>query len=404
MPLRLVCALLALNIAALAQTPLSLEDAVRQAQKDRPELRAAAQRVEAGNDLRHQAALIPNPRLFLSSEDIRFSNFDFSQDAETFAYVSQLFETSGRRKGRIEVASSDAQRRRLQAEQVRREIVFNVRRAYWNALAAQFTTELYQESDEYFRQIVEYHEARLREGKLAEVDLLRVRLQAEQIRAAAASARLRSLRTQLDLARQMGKTEPGPWLLTEKFDKLEIPKELPAETDVVSSRIEGRLAQQDVAAARAQLSLEKARGRPDLDALFGYKRDLSVNTAFFGLQFNIPLFDRNQGASAAARAEVNAAQSSAQAARIQLALERSLARREYEARLEQVKSVFSPMRDRAVQIADISRAAYKEGGLELLRLLDAERLRVDTQLAWIDALSEYHKSVIEFERAEGVEP
>src|SRR5262249_55639187 len=99
MPLRLVCALLALNIAALAQTPLSLEDAVRQAQKDRPELRAAAQRVEAGNDLRRQAALIPNPRLFLSSEDIRFSNFDFSQDAETFAYVSQLFETSGRRKG-----------------------------------------------------------------------------------------------------------------------------------------------------------------------------------------------------------------------------------------------------------------------------------------------------------------
>jgi outer membrane protein TolC len=62
------------------------------------------------------------------------------------------------------------------------------------------------------------------------------------------------------------------------------------------------------------------------------------------------------------------------------------------------------MRDRAVQIAEISRAAYKEGGLDLLRLLDAERLRVDTQLAWIDAVLRYHNSVIELERAEGVEP
>jgi outer membrane protein, heavy metal efflux system len=404
MILRLACALVALTVVSFAQIPLSLEDAIREAETKRPELRTAAQRIRAGDELRHQAALFPNPRLFLQSENIRSSNFDYSRDADTFAYLSQVFETSGRRKGRIEAAAADAQRRRLQSEQVRREIVFKVRLAYWNALAAHFTTELYRQSEEYFDQIVQYHEARLREGKLAEIDLLRIRLQAQQIRAGAAIARLRSERAQLNLAREMGRPEPGPWLLTEKFDEPESPRELPAETDVVNSRIEGRLAQQEVAAARAQLGLEKAKGRPDLDALFGYKRTAGLNTAIAGLQFNIPVFDRNQGATSAARSEVNAAESSVQAARIQFTLERSLARREYETRLEQVKSVFGPMRDRAVQIVDISRAAYKEGGLELLRLLDAERLRVDTQLVWIDALSEYHKSVVEVERAEGVEP
>lgn len=404
MLLRLFFAWAALNVVAIAQAPLSLDDAVREALKQRPELHAAEQRVDAGNDLRRQAALIPNPRLFLQSENIRASDFDYGRDADTFAYVSEVFETSGRRQARIAIATTDGERRRLQSDQLRREIVFNVRRAYWNALATQLITGLYEESEGYLRQIVEYHEARFREGKLPEVDLLRVRLQAEQVRAAAASARLRSQRAQLELARQMGKPEPGPWRLTEKFDQLESPKKLSADTDVANSRVEGRLAQQDVAAARAQLGLEKAKGRPDVDALFGYKRTTGLNTAFAGLQLNIPLFDRNQGASAAARAEMNAAQSSLQATRIQLTLDRSLARSEYEMRREQVSSVFGPMRDRAVQIADISRAAYKEGGLDLLRLLDAERLRIDTQVAWVEALSEYHESVIEFEKAQGVEP
>ncbi len=399
MVLRLACAFMALNVLSFAQVPLSLADAVDRAQVQRVELRAAAQRVQAAEGLGNQAALLPNPRLFLQSENIRSSsNFDYSQDADTFAYLSQVFETSGRRKNRINVANQETERRRLESEQARRQIVFRVRLAYWNALAAQFTTELYLQSEDYFRQIVEYHEARLCEGKLAEVDLLRVRLHAEQIRAATQMARLRSDRAQLELAREMGEIQPGPWRLTEEFDHLDAPRELADSDDVAKSRIEGRLAQQDLAVARARLGLERAKGRPDVDALFGYKRTSGLNTAIAGLQLNIPLFDRNQGASAAARVEVGAAE------RIQLAVERSLARREYDARLQQVKLVFGPMRDRAVQIADISRAAYQEGGLELLRLLDAERLRIDAQLAWVDALTEYHRSVSEMERAEGVEP
>jgi outer membrane protein TolC len=58
----------------------------------------------------------------------------------------------------------------------------------------------------------------------------------------------------------------------------------------------------------------------------------------------------------------------------------------------------------AVDIANISRAAYREGGTDLLRLLDAEKLRVDTQSAWVEALGNYHQSVVSLEYAEGLEP
>lgn len=401
---RLTCILLALSGFCAAQTPLSLEDAVRKAQSQRPELRAAALRAEAAGQLRRQSTAMPNPRLFLQAENIRSSNFDFGRDADTFAYFSQVLETSGRRGGRIAVATGHEERGRLEAEQVKREIGFNVRDAYWKAAAAQYTKGLYEQSESYFKQILDYHEARFHEGKLAEVDLLRVRLQSEQIHAAAANARLRLERAQLALEREMGVLQPGPWLLTEKFDQLETPRPIAISPDVTISRIEGRLAQQRVATAQAQLRLERANGRPDLDALFGYKRTGGLNTAIAGLQLNIPLFDRNQGASDAARSEVSAAESTLEATRIQLNSEVALAQRAYDSRLQQVKEIFGPLRQRAVEIADISRAAYREGGLDLLRLLDAERLRIESQIAWADALTEYHASVDELERAEGVEP
>src|SRR5581483_8434859 len=79
-----------------AQTPLGLDDAVKLALSQRPELQASAARVESAEQLRRQSALFPNPRLILQSENIRSSGFNYGQDADTFAYASQVVETSGR--------------------------------------------------------------------------------------------------------------------------------------------------------------------------------------------------------------------------------------------------------------------------------------------------------------------
>jgi outer membrane protein, heavy metal efflux system len=357
--------------------------------------------VEASEDLRRQSEALPNPRLILQSEDIRASHFDFGRDSETFGYLSQVIETSGARHARIELAIADSHRSNLELEQTRREIGFRVRDAYWRALAAQSARSLYQQSDSYFQQVVQYHEARFHEGKLAEVDLLRIQLQAEQIHAGFSNAALEEEETQLKLAREMGVSATGPWMLTEKFEETETPRQLDTQAEPQTAL---RIADQDVTIAQAREDSERAKGRPDLDFLFGYKRDVGYNTAILGLQLNLPLLDRNRAGSAAASAEIESAKNSFEATRFQLNSEVSLARREYESRLQQVKEVFVPLRDRAQQIADITRSAYIQGGLDLLRLIDAERLRVDAQLAWVDAITRYHLSVVELERAEGVQP
>jgi outer membrane protein TolC len=63
--------------------------------------------------------------------------------------------------------------------------------------------DLYGQADDYFRQTVDYHQARFKEGKLAEVDLLRVRLERERIHAAAENANLDAQRALLGLARPL---------------------------------------------------------------------------------------------------------------------------------------------------------------------------------------------------------
>ena len=391
---------LACASACLAQTTLSLQQAVEQATQNRAEIASAARRLEAEEDLRQQSRAFLNPRLFLQSEDFRISDFNFAQESETYGFVSQVIETSGARRARIDLATADSHLASLDLEQIRREIGFRVRQAYWHASAAQITRSLYEESDSYFQQVVQYHEARFHEGKLPEVDLLRIQLQAEQIHAGFSAAQLEEQKAQLELAREMGVLSSGPWMLTEKFDQLENPRESsPDESQTVL-----RIANENVGAAEAREKQERAKGRPDLDVLFGYKRDVGYNTAIVGLQLNLPLFDRNQAGSAAASKEIESAKKSLEATRFDVNSELSLARREYQFRQQQVTEVFVPLRHRAEQIADITRAAYMQGGLDLLRLIDAERLRVDAQLAWVDALNHYHLSVVELERAEGVEP
>lgn len=387
-----------------AQTKLSLSEAVSYALAHRPELRAVDARTTASADLQKQAGAIPNPRFLFRKEDLRPETSAFGENSQTYWEGSQLLETSGKRGGRIEVAKAGAEQSRLQAELARREISLAVRQAYWTAKATQELADLYGQDGKYFAEVIAYHEARFREGKIAEVDLLRVRLQGQQIQAAAANAQLDSEKAQFALVREMNAPADSGWMLSDDLANLEEPLPVHAGSDPASLRIDGQIAKEAITQAQAQITLERANGRPDLLFTGGYKRDAgSVDTPIAGVQFDLPLFNRNQAAVSAAKAQTDAAQASYEATRNQILAEAALARREYELRRDQFMNTFRPLKDQAVEISGISRAAYQAGGLDLVRLLDAERARVDAELSYVRALEGYHLSVVELNYMEGMD-
>jgi outer membrane protein TolC len=122
------------------------------------------------------------------------------------------------------------------------------------------------------------------------------------------------------------------------------------------------------------------------------------------VQWNLPLLNRNQGHIAAARAEIRAAESSLAATEALIRAEVRAAAAEFELRRRQLLESSRLLRAHAAESARIAQAAYREGGADLLRLLDAERVRLDTEMLYSRTLTEYRQSIAALETAMGVEP
>ncbi len=381
----------------LAQSPgLRLADAIREAQSSHPVLRAAEDRVRVAEGLRTQAGLGLNPRFFFQTENLRFwdqPTFRPWQDTDTFFYGSQVLEVGGKRQRRVEVAESGVQLAERDRSILQRQIAGRVSLAYWTAVATARSRDLIQENVAAYERIVQYHRDRVREGAVAEVDLMRVLLERDRLLVGVRSAEAEYEQAVISLQREMGRTQFTPrMLLTDSISEV---RELPAPdlNAVLLARPEidaGRIA---VQRARAGLLLQQAQAKPDPEVVFGYKRSMQFDTLIGGVQLNIPVRNRNQGQIAAASAEIRAAENQARALESQIRAEVESAWSAYQSRRRLLTETLGPMQQRAEEIAKIALAAYQEGGFDLLRLIDAQRARLEAMTLYYRALSDYQQSV-----------
>ena len=380
--------------AAHPQTPLTLASAVQEALDRHPSLAAASHRIAAAEGAVRQAGVRPNPRAYLQVENLRAWGqpaLVYPTDTDNFAYVSQSFEMAGKRGRRIEVAEAALRRATLDRQVAAREIAAQVAASYWPVVAARSLRELLRDDLAAYESTVEYHRNRVREGAMAEVDLMRVLLERDRLVLAVRSAEMDLSRATLVLLRSLGRPSLEE---VEVAGGLAAPPEvpLPEFTRVVEARPETQAAREAIAQARANASLQQAGATPDPEVLFGYKRNAGFNTLMGGLQIELPVRKRNQGLIAAAAAEVRAAESQAAAVELRLLGEMTAAFVDYRSRRRLLAETLEPMRERAAEIARIARAAYLEGGTDLPQVIDAERARIEALIAYQRALGEMQQS------------
>jgi len=389
-----------------AQTGLSQEEAVNRALRSRASLKAEGERVAAAEGLKKQAALRANPEFQFQNENLRPGQ-TYGRDVDTLAMVNQPLDVLGKRRQRIALASDGVTRTQAEYELARWQIAHSVKLAYWTARGAQEVREVLKSTVENFQKIIDYHAAQLSAGAIAEQDLLRVRLEGERLKISANLAALEANRTRIELLKQMGQTDFAEVVLTEP---------LALDAAVTPVGIEQALGQRfEIKVARAALEQSKSNGklqdisaRPDLNVTYGYKRTQlpdtqeGVNTAMVSLRVTLPMADRNQGNRLAAQAEIRRQQELLAAVEAELKAEYYGAVQEYEARRNELLNSLQPFREHAANISGIAAAAYAEGGTDLLRLLDAERARLDAEMAWTRGLVDYRQSIVRLEAAEGV--
>ncbi|MBV9772164.1 MAG: TolC family protein, partial [Bryobacterales bacterium] len=260
-----------------------------------------------------------------------------------------------------------------------------------------------------FQKVIDYQAAQFSVGAIAEQDLLRVRLEGERLKISSDLAFIDVNRARLELLKEMGRTEFIEVVLTEPLapgsEFVPVGVELALE-----QRKEIKVARAALEQALANARLQEVNARPDLNLTYGYKRTelpdttYGVNTAIVSARITLPFTDKNQGNRIAADAEVRRQQHLLEAAEVGVRADYVEALQEYEMRRTELVQALEPLREHAADIAKIASAAYTVGGTDLLRLLDAERARLDAQLAWAKGMADYRQSIVRLEAAEGVNP
>ena len=158
------------------------------------------------------------------------------------------------------------------------------------------------------------------------------------------------------------------------------------------------------AQARAIADVEHARSRPDLGVNAGFKRTAGFNTGVAALTVPIPLFDRNGVARALADGQVSATTHELAATRQRLTALLAASRDAAATLSARAADVDAMLISPARGARDAARAAFAAGALDVLRLVDAERLYVDATVAATDLDIDAVAAALEARLAAGEDP
>jgi cobalt-zinc-cadmium efflux system outer membrane protein len=408
-PVFLVAALIfkAFPQAVLAdQAHLSLGSALDRARMQNPQVAMARARVSEAEGMREQASLIPNPTLYASSENTPLGGsqpFTFGNDTDDYVYLIQKIELGGKRSRRVAFASENVGQMSIQSEVAMHQLLARVATAYWMAAGSAALDQLYKREVNTLDNTVDYNRARVQKGATAEADLIRIQLEGDRLRAQARLAAEQARRSLIALYREMGATAfPDSVVFTDRLDNLAEIRPPDLQT-VLRDRPEMRAAREGVKQAEANFDLQRANAVPDPELMGGYKRFsgsgqfTGQNTLFFGFQVPLPIFDRNQGRIAAAQAKVLGAKHAVTDQEIAIRAEVTSALSDYGSRRQALLQVLPRMARRAAVSDAIAEGAYRLGGADILRFLDATRIDIETQVLLVQTLIDYHVSVVNVE-------
>lgn len=403
MPKRILIFVLAAGAAA-AQLRLTEDEAVARALAARRSLTAAAELLRAAEARERQAGRRPNPMLILSTEGQQpwgSPGYRNEEIAEYFAYARQQIEMGGKRARRAEAAGGDARIAALESRLEAARLELQVRHAYWSAAAAWKTRESLKAAVALLNEVIEIGAARVSAGTLPEADLIRARIEGQQLELEANSAALEAERARIALLKEMAASE---------FPEIEFatPFEAPPTAEraaperALEQRIELRIARQKVENARAALRLAQAEAVPDVYVQFGYKRVVGFDTLVGGVEIPLPLWNRNKDAIAASAHEVRAAEAELAAQQALVRAEVQASSRELALRRRETTELLPPLMTRAQDLFRTALAGYRSGISEVHEVLDAQRNLANLETQYYRSVGEYHRSRAALDYATGM--
>jgi cobalt-zinc-cadmium efflux system outer membrane protein len=380
---------------------VSLEQAIARALAQEPSIRAIRSTVDVARGMRLQAGLRKNPSLSLE-----LRGEPAGTDNQTMVSVEWPLDLF-RRDGRIAVADRELAAAELSVADGERLLAADVRARYGEVLVAVRELTLVEELGNAIRRQHDLVRSRVDEGASPplERDLLDVelrRLDADRLLLLG-----RAERAMLDLKRVLGVSPDDSLRLRATLEEVVArePTTTVPQADTVDSRPDVREAEARIAVADAKLDRAQRDGRYDVNLFGGYTRmdagfpqigfspggtPERVHGVFHyvagGAMVMVPLFNRNEGELAAARAERASATARHDAARlsaqVEIATARALDRRAREA----VQLYGASARTIARQNLSVVRQSYELGRTTIFEVLAEEKRYLELERAYTDTL------------------
>ncbi|MEO6445628.1 MAG: TolC family protein [Gemmatimonadaceae bacterium] len=401
---------------------LTLRDALAKAASQHPLIEAARARLTSARGGRRTAGAIPNPVLTYMVEDARDlgGKANIPLERETQTYLTLPLEPLFQRWPRVR--QSDAEVRAAQAELTRAEqmVALDAARAFFRVASAQVAVDAAEELRARWGELVTFTSARVREGITPEGELIRTRLELDRVTASLTLERVEWARARAALAPYLGGTGPPATPVrigdsrVEAFrvavdsDSLARPMSampMPALATLMAqaraARPELIAARERVAAARADVGLQRTLTVQQLGATLGTKRRAGLTSLTAGLTLPLPLFNQNRGEVQRATGQRMAAEQELLWTERQVAAEVAAAADAVLLLAAQLDELRGSFLSRAEESQRIALAAYQDGAVSLLQVLDASRALADARIMYYRTLFAQRQSVLELNAAIG---
>lgn len=382
---------------AYSQTTMSLEDLERMALANNPTLGQAAAGVQMAAGRKLQAGLYPNPTIGATGDEI--ATGPIIRGGEIGGSFSQRIVTAGKLGLSKRVAEQDQREATAEADAQRYRVLNAVKLLYYQALGNQRTIEVRTQLAQLARQAVRISQELANVGQADRPDLAAAEIEAERIELELMTAQYERDQTWRQLAAVVNNPSLTPTQLAGNLEDLPKLDLAPALEEIYRESPELRAA--NVGVDRAELAVRRAKVEkiPDVIVSGGvrYNRELLEvsnggalrpvgKEGFFDIRVEIPLFNRNQGNVAAARAELERSRLDVERTRLALRSRFALAYREYQVAMATADRYKTSMIPRAQQAYQLYLSAFQRMGAAYPQALISQRNLFQLQDDYVKAL------------------
>jgi cobalt-zinc-cadmium efflux system outer membrane protein len=380
---------------ARAQKVMTWEEVRAEFEANNPTLQAGKLGIEESKADEISAYLRPNPNFTALLDQIDPFTTNPSRPlalAQPVGSVSYLHERRHKRELRKESAEKATGIMEEDQADLERNLIFNLRTAFVQAMEGKALYELAKENLESYDKQLDVHRERFNVGNIAKVDLSRLELQRLQFLSDLQSADVNFRTAKIQLLQLLNDTTPveqfdvnGKFEFSEEYGQLEEYRRMALET-----RPDLKAAIRSIDKAETDHKLAIANGSTDPTFGFDGGKNPPIEH-YIGFSVSIPLrvFDRNQGEKLKTQIDIDRQQRLADAARAEIFNDVDSAY----VTLTSTAGLLKPYKEtylkEAVDVRDTVDFAYRHGGASLLDYLDAQKEYRATELNYLTLIGSY---------------